>query len=298
MATDRPFLTDISLICLVTADIDAAVRQCQDRLGIGPWEIYDFVPPLQHDTKLRGVAEPYTMRVAFGAVGNVGWSFLQPLAGRSIYAEFLARNGNRMHHTAFLHPGHSYPDAIAEFERRGFPLVQQGNYCGRYCYFDTRERTHMIFELIEDHNAIMQGLIYRYPERDAPPFDATRAIGLVTEDLESALAAYRAIGIDGWSVSERDARSHVRRARVQVGRSAIELVQPERGPSIYREFLDRRGPGVHHLELGIRNGGYDACKASFAARGITVVGESTESGRRACYLETEPILGVRLRITD
>jgi hypothetical protein len=300
VATNRPFLTDTSLICLVTTDVDATVRQCQDLLGIGPWEIYDFVPPLQHDTKLRGVAEPYTMRVAFGAVGNVGWSFLQPLAGRSIYAEFLAKHGNRMHHTAFLHPGHSYPEAIAEFERRGFPLVQQGNFCGRYCYFDTRERTHMIFELIEDHDAVMRGRIYRYPEQEgaAPTFDTTRAIGLVTEDLDTALAAYRAIGIDGWSVSEPDARSRVRRARVQVGRSAIELVQPDRGPSIYREFLDRRGPGVHHLELGIRDGGYDACKASFAAKGIAAIGENIGGGRRACYLETEPILGVRLRLTD
>ena len=300
MATERPFLKDISLICLVTADIDDAVRQCQDRLGIGPWEIYDFVPPMQHDTKLRGVAEPYTMRVAFGAVGNFGWSFLQPRSGRSIYAEFLARHGNRMHHAAFLHPGHTYPEAIAEFERRGFPMVQQGNYCGRYCYFDTRDRAHMIFELIEDPDAVMQGRIYRYPEKatPAPAFDATRAIGLVTEDLDATLAAYRALGIDGWMLSQTEDGGATRRARAQVGRCAIDLIQPDRSRSIYRDFLDRRGPGVHHLELGISGGNYDACRAAFAARGIATIGETSIDGRRTGYLEAEPIVGVRLRITD
>ena len=303
MTSDPKFLNDTILICLVCADIDTTVRRCQDVLGIGPWEIYDFIPPLQHDTKLRGRDEPYTMRVAFGAVGQVGWSFLEPKAGASIYREFLTSRGAGMHHAAFLHEGRSYREAIAEFERRGFPMVQQGSYCGRYCYFDTRDRAHMIFELVEDPEATMQGLVYRYPDTaDAvaatPIFDATRAIGLVTGDLDETLSAYGALGIGPWTVNEPDRPDGVRRAHTQVGRCAFELVQPGRGNSIYREFLDRRGPRVHHLTMGHGTLGYDECKAQFAARGIAAIGETHRGDVRACYLETEPILGLRLRITD
>ena len=302
MTTAPCFLDDLSLICLVCADLDTTVRQCQDRLGIGPWEIYDFVPPMLHDTKLRGRDEPYAMRVAFGAVGNVGWSFLEPKSGSSIYAEFLASRGNGLHHAAFLHDGLSYDQAIAEFARRGFPVVQQGNYCGRYCYLDTRERAHLIFELIEDADAAMQGLIYRYPgpgDCAAPPaFDATCAIGIVTTDLDETRAIYEALGIGPWLGGEADAASGIRRSTAPVGRSAIELVQPGPGPSVYRDFLERRGAGVHHLYLGRAHVGYEECRNRFAAGGIATVGDGEVGGRRAGYLETEAILGVRIRITD
>jgi hypothetical protein len=241
------------------------------------------------------------MRVAFGAVGRVGWSFLEPKSGASIYREFLTSRGAGMQHAAFLHAGRSYREAIAEFERRGFPMVQQGSYCGRYCYFDTRERAHMIFELVEDPEAVMQGLVYRYPDQadagaPAPIFDATRAIGLVLPDLDETLSAYGALGIGPWTVEEEP--DGIRRAQAQVGSCAFELVEPGRGDSIYREFLDRRGPRVHHLTMGHSGLGYDACKAQFAARGIAAIGETRQGDRRACYLETEPILGLRLRITD
>jgi len=296
------FLDDLSLICLVCADLDTTVRQCQDQLGIGPWDVYDFVPPMQHDTKLRARDEPYTMRVAFSAVGNLGWSLLEPKSGSSIYAEFLASNGNGLHHAAFLHDGLSYGQATAEFTRRGFPVVQQGNYCGQYCYLDTRDRAHMIFELIEDADAVMQGLIYRYPgpgdSAMAPAFDSTRTIGIVTSDLDKTTSVYEALGVGPWHGGEAEVASGIRRATATLGRSAIELVQPGPGPSVYREFLERRGAGVHHLSLGHADISYDECLDRFAAGGIATVGDGEVDGRRAGYLETEAMLGVRIRITD
>jgi len=296
------FLNDLSLVCLVCSDLDATVRQCRDLLGIGPWEVYDFAPPIQYDTKLRGRDEPFTMRVAFGAVGDVGWAFLEPKSGSSIYAEFLEGRGSGLHHAAFLHDGLSYDQAIAEFTRRGFPVVQQGNFCGRYCYLDTRERAHMIFELIEDGDADMQGLIYRYPGEGesaaAPVFDGTRAIGFVTADLDDTRSVYEGLGIGPWFGSEGDAEFGNRRTTASIGRSAIELIQPGSGPSVYREFLERRGTGVHHLSLGHAGMGYDACRNRFAEAGIVTVGESEVEGRRVGYLETEAILGVRIQITD
>ncbi|MBT5434401.1 MAG: hypothetical protein HOL02_09005 [Rhodospirillaceae bacterium] len=302
MTTAPRFLDDLSLVCLVCADLDTTVRQCQELLGIGPWEVYDFAPPIQYDTKLRGRDEPFTMRVAFGAVGNVGWAFLEPKSVSSIYAEFLENSGSGFHHAAFLHDGLSYDQAIAEFTRRGFPVVQQGNFCGRYCYLDTRERAHMIFELIEDGDAEMQGLIYRHPGEGegavAPVFDTTRAIGFVTSDLDDTRSVYEGLGIGPWLGGEADGASGIRRATASVGRCAIELIQPETGSSVYRDFLERRGTGVHHLSLGHADLGYDDCRNKFAAGGIATVGESEVDGHRVGYLETEAILGARIQITD
>lgn len=119
MALQNSFLTDLSLLCFVCADLDETVRRCATELGIGPWEVFDFAPPLLHDTKIAGKPAPYRMRVAFSAVGGMGWSLLEPTEGASIYAEFLRERGPGLHHVAFLHQPLGYTDCVREFARRG-----------------------------------------------------------------------------------------------------------------------------------------------------------------------------------
>lgn len=303
MPLPNSFLDDVSLLCFVCGDLDAAVRRCADELGIGPWEVFDFAPPLLRDAEVAGRPCDYDMRVAFAAVGDMGWALLEPKSGPSIYADFLSRRGDGLHHAAFLHAGHSYEACIAEFGRRGFPLVQRGDYCGRFCYLGTRERAHLIFELIEDPAAVMRGLRYRYPTPDAgvrsePMLGRTVSLGLVTGDLAATLAVYAGeLGIGPWSIYEPRARSEPRRAVARIGRCLWELVEPGQGPSSYRAQLDRTGPGAHHVGVAAARPGYEAARAEYRRRGIGAA-ETSFGGVRSCYLETEPILGVRLQLFD
>jgi len=41
------------------------------------------------------------MRVAFAKIGDVEWELIQPLDDKSIYAEFLEKHGEGLHHVAF-----------------------------------------------------------------------------------------------------------------------------------------------------------------------------------------------------
>jgi Glyoxalase/Bleomycin resistance protein/Dioxygenase superfamily len=305
MTLPNGFLEDVSLICFVCGDLDAAVERYAADLGVGPWEVFDFAPPVLRDTEVAGRPCDYSMRVAFAAVGEMGWALLEPKSGPTIYADFLRRQGAGLHHAGFLHPRLSYDACIREFRDRGFALVQRGDYCGRFCYFGTRERAHLIFELVENPEAVMTGMLYRHPASDAgiakgagPLFRRTVSVGLVTGDLDATLAVYAGeLGIGPWSLYEPRTRAAPRRAVASIGRCLWELVEPGQGPSSYRERLDRAGAGAHHVGVAGARLGYEDTRAHFQRRGIGS-SETAFGGPRACYLETAPIMGVKLKLIE
>ena len=300
------FLSDVTLLCLVTPDVGRAVKSCADTLGIGPWEVHDFVPPLQKDTKIAGEALPYTMRVAFAALGGIAWALLEPLSGPTIYANFLKRRGAGVHHAAFAHAGRSYREVIREFERRGFPMTQEGHWCTHYCYFATGRPTHLTLELIESPGAVLPKPLYRYPNGAADRsrgasagaiLDQTLSLGIVAADFDATLAAYADLGIGPWAVFESPGRALeaavARRASTSIGSLLWEVIEPSDRPSQFREFLDRGGGGVQHVGVGSSKHNLEACREALRERGVAV---AIEDGSRSCYLDTEAMIGTRLRL--
>jgi methylmalonyl-CoA/ethylmalonyl-CoA epimerase len=297
VALPNSFLTETNLICLVCPDRETAARRCVEELGIGPWEFYDFVPPGQKDDMIGGKPVPYTMRVAFAEVGAVGWAFLEPLTGPTIYAEFLARKGAGVHHAAFEHDGLDYDGAVGEFARRGLAVAQSGFFGGRYCYFPTREAAHIIFELVDAAGGEMPEPVGRFPEGSGtmpPGFVQTASLGLVCANLDETVKVYAdQLGIGPWEIAD-DGDGAGRRASARVGGFGWEIVEPGAGASAYAEFLERRGPGVHHIGVTAAPGEYGARRAALAQQGFAVVGE--EAG--ASIFATDDVLGARLKLID
>ncbi|WP_084521520.1 VOC family protein [Nocardia uniformis] len=69
------------------------------------------------------------------------------------------------------------------------------------------------------------------------------------------------------------------------GDMQLELIQPVRGQSIYTEFLERGGPGLHHICMEPAD--FDAAIAAAAERGAPVVqrGEMSGGEMRFAYLD-------------
>lgn len=69
------------------------------------------------------------------------------------------------------------------------------------------------------------------------------------------------------------------------GDMQLELIQPVRGQSIYTEFLERSGPGLHHICMEPTD--FDAAIAAAAAQGAPVVqqGEMGGGEMRFAYLD-------------
>ena len=125
------------------------------RLGIGPWRVYHYTDaPGLKDTVYRGEDEKFKMTLCLAWTGAMMWEIVEPLGGRTIYDDFLAEHGEGIHHVAFAgreEEGEEMPydDQIAEFAKRGFPVIQSGliKEIAKFHYFDTEAATGTTFEI-------------------------------------------------------------------------------------------------------------------------------------------------------
>lgn len=132
-------------------------------------------------------------------------------------------------------------------------------------------------------------------------------VSLAVRDLDKTMELYwRAFGWSGWDVFDHQPPLHhntefngepvhytLRGAEVMVGSLNFELLEPREGPSLWREFIERRGEGIasiavmfHTMEEG------EAAKREFAARGMPVtmkanIGDHIEY----YYLDTQERFG-------
>jgi catechol 2,3-dioxygenase-like lactoylglutathione lyase family enzyme len=69
----------------------------------------------------------------------------------------------------------------------------------------------------------------------------------------------------------------------------LELIAPGTGDSVYSEFLDRSGPGLHHVCVEVADeAAFDAAVAAAADRGATVAAQGVmPGGMRFAYVSDE-----------
>jgi len=89
---------------------------------------------------------------------------------------------------------------------------------------------------------------------------------------------------------QRIENSAFRLALAQIGPVQYEIMQPLHGPGIHREFLDRRGPGVHHVKIYCPD--MPKALADFARQGIEPLQQGKYDDDWHVYLDTEARYGV------
>jgi methylmalonyl-CoA epimerase len=101
-------------------------------------------------------------------------------------------------------------------------------------------------------------------------------IGIAVADLNAALAFYRdALGLEV-EPPEEVASQRVRACFVPVGESSLELLQATAPDSPIARFLDRRGPGLHHITLRVDD--VRAAAAQLKARGARLIDDEPRAG--------------------
>ena len=162
------FLGKLIEICFVTADHRRTMEGLV-RLGIGPWRVYTFDSATVTGRTYRGSDADYAIKVCFADVGDLAVEIMQPLYGPSIFQEFLDAHGEGIQHVAFDCEEKPWEQRAAEFERRGFPLVQSGRFmdANAFAFFDTGAATGTTFETY----SIPPGFVWPEPEEwyPAPP---------------------------------------------------------------------------------------------------------------------------------
>jgi hypothetical protein len=85
-----------------------------------------------------------------------------------------------------------------------------------------------------------------------------------------------------------------------IGDLRIELIEPGEGGTIYREFVEEHGYGVHHF--GVLVDDMDRTLAEAAGAGFTMTQDGSGFGRDGdghyAYLDTEEDIGVTIELID
>ena len=101
-------------------------------------------------------------------------------------------------------------------------------------------------------------------------------IGIAVADLAAALAFYRdALGLEiapPEEVSSQRVRAHF----ISVGGPALELLEATAPDSPIAKYLDRRGPGLHHITLRVDD--IAAALEQLKARGVRLIDETPRPG--------------------
>ena len=101
-------------------------------------------------------------------------------------------------------------------------------------------------------------------------------VGVAVSDLGAALAFYRdALGLDVHDPEEVPSQ-RVRAVFVPAGESAIELLEATASDSPIAKYLQKRGPGLHHITLRVED--IAAALAQLKARGVRLIDEAPRPG--------------------
>ena len=77
-------------------------------------------------------------------------------------------------------------------------------------------------------------------------------LGIAVKSLAEAKKFYETLGLEIMPEETVEAEK-VRVAMVPVGESRIELLEPTSPDSTIAKFLEKRGPGLHHVALQVSN---------------------------------------------
>jgi methylmalonyl-CoA epimerase len=101
-------------------------------------------------------------------------------------------------------------------------------------------------------------------------------VGIAVKDLPAALAFYRdALGLEV-EAPEEVASQRVRAQFVHVGQSNLELLEATAADSPIAKYVDKRGPGLHHITLRVDD--VYAAVEHLKGRGVRLIDETPRSG--------------------
>jgi hypothetical protein len=140
----------------VVDDLEAAARHWAEKLGVGPFYVFDSVA---FDTvRYRGKPSPIEMSMAIGYWGELQIELIRPLNDApSIYRDFAERGLTGLQHVGVLTDDLSRD--LAALARRGVHPVQDGVAANgtAFAYVDTDFHPGGMVEIIETSPALAAG---------------------------------------------------------------------------------------------------------------------------------------------
>jgi methylmalonyl-CoA/ethylmalonyl-CoA epimerase len=122
-------------------------------------------------------------------------------------------------------------------------------------------------------------------------------VGIAVSDLDAALAFYRdVLGLTPRPAEQADGATIV---SLPFGESEVELLAPLTADGPIAKFLERRGPGIHHLCYRVPD--LDAALAACRAAGYRLIDDVPRTGaggHRIAFVHPKATAGILLELTE
>jgi methylmalonyl-CoA/ethylmalonyl-CoA epimerase len=128
-------------------------------------------------------------------------------------------------------------------------------------------------------------------------------VSVVVKDIQKAMEHYwKIFGIGPWQIYTfqppdlTNTTLHgkpepytMRLATAQIGTVQWELIEPLDARSTYKEFLEQKGEGLHHVAVTVED--FDKTVAALEKQGMGILMSGTWHGTTYVYMDTEQALG-------
>lgn len=124
-------------------------------------------------------------------------------------------------------------------------------------------------------------------------------VGIAVEDLDAALALYGGPFEMPLAHRETVAEQGVEAALLDVGSTHVELLRPLGPETPVGRFLERKGPGLHHVAYRVTD--IEAALATLGERGIELIDAAPRIGirnSRVAFLHPRATGGVLTEIVE
>lgn len=122
-------------------------------------------------------------------------------------------------------------------------------------------------------------------------------VGIAAASIDALIPFYRdVLGLPETPLDDSDG---ARIAGLAAGDSLIELLEPVDSASPIAKYLDKRGPGIHHICFTV--GDLDATLARCRRAGITLIDETPRigaEGKRIAFLHPKSTGGILIELSE
>ena len=301
-------------VCVIVDDLE---RYAENYRTVFGFDVpHDVQITLAHEhTRATYHGGPMNARAKITSftMGQVAFELLQPLDDGSVWMDHLRQHGPSLHHVALRVPRTA--PAAACFADKGYTVTQQGLFTGRtgmYAYLDTDKDLGVTWELLEHYSDGSPSASSAFPADRGIGTDVVVQVGLITEDIAAMAARYREVldlpepshqQTPGFEITEATFRGEPTDARAKLaffdmGQAQLELIQPDHTPSVWRNDLNDKGDGPHHIAFRVQN--TERAVAHLASHGIGVAQQGYYGDRSGMYtyMDSEASLGVIIELLE
>jgi catechol 2,3-dioxygenase-like lactoylglutathione lyase family enzyme len=260
----------INQIAIAVKNIEIVAENYWKILGIGPWEVYTWEAPLVYDRTYHGKPAWAREKIAITRVGNLEFELVQAVDGPSLYGDWVEEHGEGFHHMNFLiDKEDDFDKTVEALVKEGFQSLQSGrfglpNKRYGYNYIDIPPLRTIWEPVYEGKEVGVKPTMVPDTKEKSPAkikINEINQIAIAVKDVEKVAANYEKIlGIGPWTFFDWEpplvydrkyygepAWGRDKIALAQVGSIQLELMQGVEGPSIYRDWVEEHGEGLHHI---------------------------------------------------